>query len=402
VVEWLVAEGDVVAEDQPLLKVETDKAVVELPSPRAGTVLTIHVLADNDIQVGDPLVTIGEAGEAPAETSAAATTSAEPVREATVVEEAAPAPASAAPSGPARRPLATPRTRALARKVGVDLASVAGSGSGGRITDDDVERASRRESAPPAASGPSPASTPPAAAEVTADGPVERVPLTHLRKVIAGAMRSSQQTSVHVTHVDEADVSDLVAAYRAVKADVEADGGKFSMLPFFVKALIASLQRFPMFNASVDEGRGEIVLKRYYNIGIAVDTPEGLIVPVVKNADQRDMVTLAADIADLADRARNRRLALDELKGGSCTITNIGPLGGVFATPIINQPELAIVGLHKIQDRPVVVDGEIVVRKMMYLSVSFDHRWIDGADAARFMSELVRLMSDPRLLMVRL
>jgi len=244
--------------------------------------------------------------------------------------------------------------------------------------------------------------TPAGVAEVTVDGEVERVPLTHLRKVIAGAMRASKQTSAHVTHVDEADVTDLFEHYRKVKATVEADGGRFTLLPFFIKALVTVLKDWPIFNASVDEDRGEILLKKYYNIGIAVDTPEGLIVPVIKNADGKDMVELSTEIADFAQRARERKLALDELRGGSCTLTNIGPLGGVFATPIINQPELAIIGLHKIQERPVVADGEIVIRKMMYLSISFDHRWIDGAQGARFMSNLVSLVSNPGMLMARL
>jgi pyruvate dehydrogenase E2 component (dihydrolipoamide acetyltransferase) len=170
----------------------------------------------------------------------------------------------------------------------------------------------------------------------------------------------------------------------------------------FIKALVAVLRQYPTFNATVDEEAGEFLLKRYYNIGIAVDTPEGLIVPVVRNADQKDMITLAREVGDLAERARSRRLDLSELRGGTCTITNIGPLGGVFATPIINQPELAILGLHAIKERPVVVDGEIAIRDMMYLSVSFDHRWVDGAEAARFMTDLVRLVSAPGLLMARL
>jgi len=398
VVEWLVAEGETVNEDQPLLKVETDKAVVELPSPHAGTILRLHVAADAPIEVGDALVTIGEAGES---VPAAETESRGPV----LVE--APAPAAAVPgpvsgSSPQRRPLATPRTRALARRLGVDLESMRGSGSGGRITDDDVQRAADAPSSAAAPAAPAAVAAPAGISENTTHGEVERVPVTHLRKMIAGAMRASKQISAHVTHVEEADVTELFAHYRTVKAAVETTGGRFTLLPFFIKALVTVLKDYPMFNASVDEQRGEILLKKYYNIGIAVDTPEGLIVPVIKNADRMDMIELAAAIVDLAGRARERRLALDELKGGSCTITNIGPLGGVFATPIINQPELAIVGLHKIQDRPVVVDGEIVIRKMMYTSISFDHRWIDGAEAARFMSDLVRLIEKPGLLMARL
>jgi len=395
VVEWLVAEGDSVAEDQPLLKVETDKAVVELPSPNTGTVLRLHVPADAAIEVGDALVTIGDAGEGLPES--------EVTRKAPKPVEAPPiVVAEMEPVSPAsgrRRPLATPRTRAQARKLGIDLGMIQGSGAGGRITDEDVQRAADAPSRPVALTA---VAAPAGIAETTADGEVERVPVSHLRKLIAGAMRASKQISAHVTHVEEADVTDLFEHYRMVKASVEADGGRFTLLPFFIKALVTVLKDWPIFNASVDEEREEILFKKYYNIGIAVDTPEGLIVPVIKDADRKDMVELAAEIVDLAGRARERRLALDELRGGSCTITNIGPLGGVFATPIINQPELAIVGLHKIQDRPVVVDGEIVIRKMMYMSISFDHRWIDGAEGARFMSDLVRLVSKPGLLMARL
>ena len=394
VVEWLVAEGDVVAEDQPLLKVETDKAVVELPSPHAGTVLRLHASADATIFVGDPLVTIGDAGESlpeEAETAEVAVPAA---------ERAAPAPIPApAPQTAGRRPLATPRTRALARKLKVDLQTVVGSGSGGRITDEDVQRAAEGG----IAAAPAPAPSPAGVAAVTADGEVERLPITHLRKMIANAMRNSKHTAAHVTHVDEADVTDLMAHYRRAKPVIEErTGGRFTVLPLFIKALVATLEKYPMFNASVDEERQEILLKKYYNIGIAVDTPEGLIVPVIRDADRKDLVELAAEVADKAERARSRQLGLDELKGGSCTITNIGPLGGVFATPIINYPELAIVGLHAIKERPEVVDGEIAIRKMMYLSVSFDHRYIDGAEAARFMSDLVRLVSEPMVLMARL
>ncbi len=393
VVEWLVAEGETVAEDQPLLKVETDKAVVELPSPNAGTVLMLHVPADSAIEVGDALVTIGEAGEALPESGRKKDSP--KLVEVPAVAEVTPV----APVSGKRRPLATPRTRALARKLGVDLEAIQGSGSGGRITDEDVQRAAESPATPVA---PGSTAVPAGVAEVTADGEVERIPVSHLRKTIAGAMRASKQISAHVTHVEEADVTDLFEHYRTVKASVEADGGRFTLLPFFIKALVTVLNDHPIFNASVDEERGEILLKKYYNIGIAVDTPEGLIVPVIKDADRKDMVELAAEIVDLAGRARERKLRLDELRGGSCTITNIGPLGGVFATPIINQPELAIVGLHKIQDRPVVVDGEIVIRKMMYMSISFDHRWIDGAEGARFMTDMVNLVSKPGLLMARL
>jgi len=396
VVEWLVAEGDAVAEDQAMLKVETDKAVVELPSPHTGTVLKLHVAADATIFVGDALVTIGSPDEELPEVEAAP---------AEAPKGSAPAPAgveagsSVAPAVAAKRPLATPRTRALARKLGVELSQIVGSGSGGRILDEDVQRAAD-------GGGGLPATVPVVASGVvaaTADGEVERVPISHLRKMIANAMRASKHNAAHVTHVDEADVTDLVAHYRRAKPVIEERTGvRFTLLPFFIKALVATLQKYPIFNASVDEEQQEILFKKYYNIGVAVDTPEGLIVPVIRDADRKDMVELAAEVADKAERARSRQLTLDEIRGGSCTLTNIGPLGGVFATPIINQPELAIVGLHAIKERPEVVNGEIAIRKMMYLSISFDHRYIDGAEAARFMSDMVRLVSEPMVLMARL
>jgi len=397
VVEWLVSEGDTVSVDQPLLKVETDKAIVELPSPNAGTILRLHVAEDAPIFVGDALVTIGEAGE---DIGTETVGEAEPAPAAPEAPQSGPAdPAPAADDG--RRPLATPRTRMLARKLGVDLANIRGSGPGGRITDEDVQRA--KDGGAPAPARTTAAAPPAGVSASTVDGEVERVPVSHLRKVIANAMRFSKQHSAHVTHVDEADVTDLMDHYRRAKPVIEERTGvRFTVLPFFIKALVAVLKKYPIFNASVDEDRQEILLKKYYNIGIAVDTPEGLIVPVIRDADRKDMVDIAAEVADKAHRARERQLSLDELKGGTCTITNIGPLGGVFATPIINQPELAIIGLHAIKERPEVVDGEIAIRKMMYLSVSFDHRYVDGAEAARFMSELVHMVSQPMLLMARL
>jgi pyruvate/2-oxoglutarate dehydrogenase complex dihydrolipoamide acyltransferase (E2) component len=393
VVEWLVAEGDIVVEDQPLLKVETDKAVVELPSPYAGAVLRLHAAADATIIVGEPLVTIGDAGEIVTDDNAAAAPAAAAAPQA---PPAADAVASSVPASPSSRPLATPRTRSLARKLGVELATLRGSGPGGRISDEDVQRAAQGGT-------PRPAPVPAGQAAATVDGEVERVPLTHLRKVIANAMRASKHNAAHVTHVDEADVTDLVAHYRRAKPVIEERTGvKFTLLPLFIKAVVATLEKYPIFNASIDEEKQEILYKKYYNIGIAVDTPEGLIVPVIRDADRKDLVELAREVADKAERARARQLSLDELKGGSFTITNIGPLGGIFATPIINQPELAIVGLHAIKERPAVVNSEIVIRKQMYLSVSFDHRYVDGAEAARFMSDLVRMISEPMLLIARL
>ncbi|HHQ47667.1 MAG TPA: 2-oxo acid dehydrogenase subunit E2 [Acidobacteria bacterium] len=447
IVEWLVAEGQTVTVDQPLVKVETDKAVVELPSPRAGTVVRLHHEAGAEIHVGDPLVTLAEAGEETVSRETAAAPSREgaasgevfgepEARAVTAARETAPVEATAAPEAsapsetpatvpasppvpeeapattPSRRPLATPRTRALARELGVDLGTVRGTGPAGRITDEDVRRAQAAADAPAGPAPPErPAATPasrPAratrpAAPATAAAGERRVPLTHLRKVIARSMREAKDTAAHVTHVDEADVTAMLALHATMKADAaERLGVRLTLLPLFVRALVAALEDHPELNARVDEEAGEMVFPARHDIGIAVDTEEGLIVPVVRDAGSKSLLELAVEIADLAERARRRELGLEELRGGTCTITNIGPLGGVFATPIIPVPQLSIVGLHTIKERAVVVDGEIVVRKMMYLSVSFDHRWIDGAQAARFMTDLVRLVENPALLMARM
>lgn len=392
IVDWLVKAGEAVKLDQPFVKVETDKAVVDLPVPKAGTVLALHFGKGATIHVGDVIATFGDPGE-----KVQATTHAAPAMPAAPMAVAAPA-ASSAPAG---KVSATPHTRAYARKLGVDLATVVPSGKGGRITDEDVDRAA----AGPRATAPSRAAVPAQAAplELTDAGPVERVAVTHLRKVIAQAMSLSQHTSAHVTHVDEADVTDLVDLYKRVKPEVEADAQtKFSLMALFVKAAVAVLKAHPLFNASFDEAKGELVYKKYYHVGVAVDTPEGLIVPVLKNVDQKDMVQIAREMADLAARARERRLGLDELKGASFTLTNIGAIGGLMATPIIHQPELAILGLFAIKEKPAVVNGAVVPRKLMNLSITFDHRVIDGAQGARFMSDLVKVIENPGLLMVRL
>jgi len=425
IVAWLVKAGDTVRMDQPFVKVETDKAVVDLPAPKGGVVLALHFAKGATIHVGDVIATFGDAGEAPAP-AAAPIQSAEmipaesplalgfdgrmaPSSEAPIPGTAPhPAPSPAAPPPGLGKPLATPHTRAYARKRGVALSACVPTGKNGRVTDEDVDRAlsGTGVSAPQEDLGPrtgvsAPQGTGPV--EMTDAGPVEKVAVTHLRKVISQAMSLSAHTSAHVTHVDEADVTDLVSAYRRMKAHVEKDGTtKFSLMPLFIKAAVTVLKDHPIFNASYDEAAGQIIFKRYFHIGVAVDTPEGLIVPVVRNADRKDMVTLARELTDMAARARERRLTLDELRGGSFTLTNIGAIGGLMATPIIHQPELAICGLFAIKDKPAVVDGQVVPRRIMNLSITFDHRVIDGAQGARFMRDLVELLEHPELLMARL
>jgi len=401
IVEWLVQEGELVEMDQPFVRVETDKAIVELPVPEKAHIKKLHFKKGEIIKVGDIMVTF----------SPTASNSGKTV-DSPKKAESPKAKKPVSPKKPSRKILATPHTRAMARKLGVEISSITPSGKGGRITDDDVENAAK--SVPDTGhetviqSIPSSGSEQVVVSDVsmheeTRNGAVERIPVSHLRKVIAENMIRSKQVSAHVTHVDEADVTDLYALYKKVKNRLsEEEDIKFTILPLFVKAVVTALKTHPYLNATYDEEKQEIVLKKYYNIGIATDTAEGLIVPVMKHADRKDIVTIARQISDLAIRSRERKITLEELRGSTFTITNVGSIGGVFATPIIHQPEIAILGLHAMKDRPVVIDGNIVIRKMMYMSLSFDHRFVDGAMAARFMSDLVELVENPDILMMRL
>lgn len=406
IVEWLVKAGDSLKVDQPFVKVETDKAVVDLPSPRAGTVLELRFKKGDTIHVGDVIAVFDTDGE-PAVPASAPSVTAAAAQAAEVRAFSAQAPSAPRPG----RVLATPHTRALARKLGVDLASVPATGPNGRVTDEDVRGFAEVSPGPspgPRVSvdgveyAPAPAPAPmPGSPGSDPYGPVERRPVSHLRKVIAQAMALSKRTAAHVTHVDEADVTDLVALQGRLKPLAEADGVKLSLTAFFVKALASMLKAHPLLNASFDETREEIVFKRYVHMGVAVDTPEGLIVPVVRDADRKDLLTVAREIADLSARARERRLSLDELKGASFTLTNIGPVGGLIATPIIHQPELAIAAFFAVKDRPAVHEGRIAVRKMMNVALSFDHRIIDGAEGARAASTLVKRLENPEYMLLR-
>ncbi|MGE5740509.1 MAG: dihydrolipoamide acetyltransferase family protein [Candidatus Aminicenantes bacterium RBG_16_66_30] len=389
IVRWLVKEGDEVQADQTLAEIETDKAIVEMPSPYAGTVLKLHFKEKDLVKVGQPLVTIGEKGESLA----------------AVPPEPQPAPRPAAPSLPSAIPapagapgqpgevLATPGVRALAKGLGIDLGAVRGTGPGGRITEDDVRAF---QAVPPEKK---------IAVKVKAKydlyGNLDRIPLRGIRRATAKKMRESLDHAAHVTHCDEADAGPLEALRQKMKPEAEAAGAKLTYLPFIVKALVEALKLHPSLNASLDEDENEIVLKKYYNIGIAVDVPDGLIVPVVKFADQKSVAGIAAEIQTLAKRARDRTLDLADLQGGTFSITNVGVIGGDFATPIINYPEVAILATMKIADRARVVDGAVVVRKTLPLCLAFDHRVVDGAEAARFTKDLIRFLEAPESLPLR-
>jgi pyruvate dehydrogenase E2 component (dihydrolipoamide acetyltransferase) len=403
IVRWLVKEGDRVRPDQPLVEVETDKAVVEIPAPRAGTILHMAVGAGEKIQVGEVLVVIGEAGErkaaaAPASVSVVgaldiATTELPPPPE--VAQAACPA-SSTQP----QRVLAIPSVRKLARDLGVDLTQVTPTGPHGRIRREDVLHTAQQRPVPPAPPAPA-APVTPAGLERDQHGPVEYEPLSALRRTIAQAMITAATTAVPVTTTDEADVTELVALRERSNAAAVEHNVHVTLLPFLMKAVVAALRQHPRFNASLDEAQNRLVLKRYYHLGIATDTSEGLIVPVVKDVDQKSLVTLATDLARLTDLARTRRIPLTDLRGGTFTISNYGAIGGIFATPMLHLPEVAILGVGKLLQKPVVQGGEVAIRTIVPLSLTFDHRALDGAEAQRFLNELIAYLSNPaRLVLV--
>ena len=381
IVRWLVKEGEEVKADQTLAEIETDKAVVEMPSPYAGRVLKLHFREKAVVKVGQVLVTIGEKGEAVPEAGAAA--------EAPVAEARAGTPSgAAAQAGPA--PQATPKVRKLAQELGVDLAAIQGTGPGGRITEDDVKAAKEK---PPEKKREIKVKS-----KYDLYGTLERIPLRGVRRATAKHMRESLDKAAHVTHCDEADATKLVALREVMKPEAEAKGIKLTYLPFIVKAVVEALKLHPTLNAVLDEEEQEIVVKKYYNIGIAVDIPDGLIVPVVKMAEQKSAFDIAEEIQNLAKAAKDRTLDLADLKGGTFSITNIGVIGGYAATPITNYPEVAILASMKIEDRPRVENGAVVVRKTIPLCLAFDHRVNDGAEAARFAKDLIRFLEDPEKL----
>ncbi|MGB9005983.1 MAG: dihydrolipoamide acetyltransferase family protein [Candidatus Aminicenantales bacterium] len=384
VVRWLVKEGDEIKADQPIAEVETDKAIVEMPSPYAGTVLKLHAREKDIVKVGQVLITVGEKGEKPEEAVPAAVPAAAPKGRAAAAEPGLARPAPSAGAGI----LATPKVRKMAHDLGLDLAAIPGTGPGGRITEEDVEAAPKKAAAP----------SPALKVKTKFDfyGSVERLPLRGVRRATAKRMAESVSKAAHVTHFDQADASALDRLREKMKPEVQ--GIKLTYLPFIVKALVAALKLHPMFNATLDDAEEEIIIKKYYNIGIAVDVPDGLIVPVLKGADVKSLEGIAREIQALAEAARGRTLDLADLKGGTFSITNVGMIGGEAATPIINYPEVAILATLKIADRPRVDNGRIVVQKTLPICLSFDHRVVDGAEAARFMNDLKKILEQEALL----
>lgn len=463
ILKWHVAEGETVVEDAPLVDIETDKAAVTIPSPRGGRVAKHGGKAGDTVRVGDLLAEIddgtspkpakAEPKRAKAEPEPAkaepepAKAEPEPAEgevepdEAEPIEvepaepaetESEPADGESEPAGTEKveaqssgRPVpAAPATRRLARELGVDLSAVAPTGKGGRVLDDDV-----RNHAEGRGAGSGPQTREPAKKEGASArapgvkgaqgmmpipfldieplpsfedfGPVRREPLRSVRRRTARHMVTSSLIIPHVAHLDEADITELEAVRRSQKDRLgERPGGRLSLLAFVIKALIAGLREHPRFNASVDAEREEMVFKDHFHIGFAADTPRGLLVPVIRDSDRRSILGIATAVEELAERARDGTIQADEMRGGTFTITNIGAMGGTGLIPLINHPEVAILGMGRAEPKAVVRDGQVVVRTMLPLVLAFDHRIADGGDAVRFVNDLVRRLEDPNTLLV--
>lgn len=445
ILKWHALAGQNIGEDEPLLDVETDKAAVTIPSPRGGRIAALKGKVGDIIAVGEVVVVIDD-GAAAATGGAEAPAAEEAAARTTFAEPDAPVPAAVPETAPpaarpgVRRPVpAAPATRRLARELKIDVNLVIPTGPGGRVTPEDVHRfaADRAPGGRGGADAPRPAAAakthlPPAHLRPTAvhdqagfaefaahasatipfleieplpdfraDGPVEIEPLRSIRRKVARKMVTSMVLVPHVAHMDEADVSDLEDFRQREQARRGAQGGgKLTLLAFVIKAVTAGLRATPAFNASLDPFREEIIYKKYYNVGFAADTGRGLVVPVIKGTDRKSIVQIADEIQGLAGLAREGKLPTEDMRGGTFTITNVGPLGGTALLPAINYPEVAILGMGKVQEKPVVRQGQVVIRRMLPLTLAFDHRIADGADAARFVSELARQLSDPNLLLL--
>ncbi|HYV27838.1 MAG TPA: 2-oxo acid dehydrogenase subunit E2 [Candidatus Eisenbacteria bacterium] len=399
VVNVFVKEGDQIARDQPILELENEKAVASIPSPVSGTVAKLRVKVGDKISVGQLILSVSE--DSGAVTKASDTKTAVKATEDKVGADQAPVPPEEAidkheaePAHSQRAPVAAPSIRKIARELGIDLAKIHGTERGGRIVLADLRAYLQRLQKLAAQPTPGRAATPPAATAERIDfskwGEITKKPMSALRKTISRRLVENWTTIPHVTQFDEADVTALLEARKKHAPAYEAKGARLTLTSFTLKVVAAALKKFPMFNASVDELADEIIFKEYYHLGVAVDTDAGLIVPVIRDVDKKDLVTLSRELNELAVKARDRKVALEELKGGTFTISNQGGIGGAHFTPIINKPEVAILGLGRGALKAVVKNGKIEARTMLPLGLSYDHRVIDGGQAARFITELVQ------------
>ncbi|GLH63409.1 dihydrolipoamide acetyltransferase family protein [Parageobacillus sp. G301] len=417
IVKWFVKPGDEVNEDDVLCEVQNDKAVVEIPSPVKGKVLEILVEEGTVATVGQTLITLdapgyenmtfkGQEQDEPKQQEKPQEVSKEEKSEVAAKQAE---PAKQQEADPNRRVIAMPSVRKYAREKGVDIRLVQGTGKNGRVLKSDIDAflaggtaVEQKEEAPAAKAEEKAAAATAAQQPVVLEGefPETREKMSGIRRAIAKAMVNSKHTAPHVTLMDEVDVTKLVAHRKKFKEIAAEKGIKLTFLPYVVKALTSALREFPVLNTSIDDETEEVIHKHYYNIGIAADTDRGLLVPVIKHADRKPIFALAKEINELAAKAREGKLAPHEMKGASCTITNIGSAGGQWFTPVINHPEVAILGIGRISEKPIVRDGEIVVAPVLALSLSFDHRMIDGATAQKALNHIKRLLNDPELLLM--
>lgn len=417
IVKWFVKPGDKVQEDDVLCEVQNDKAVVEIPSPVAGTVEEVLVGEGTVATVGQVLITFDAPGyenlkfkgdEEEEKPDAKSEVMKQEEKQEESKQEVSVDAAPQTKVDPGRRIIAMPSVRKYARDKGVEIRQVAGSGSNGRILKTDIdsyitggaEAQSNEASVQKVAAQEETITAPTAQTIPQGQYPETREKMSGIRRAIAKAMVNSKHTAPHVTLMDEIDVTKLVAHRKKFKEVAASKGIKLTFLPYVVKALTSALREFPVLNTSIDDVASEIVQKHYYNIGIAADTDKGLLVPVIKDADRKSTFAISNEINELATKARDGKLAPDEMKGASCTITNIGSAGGQWFTPVINHPEVAILGIGRIAEKPVVRDGEIVAAPVLALSLSFDHRIIDGATAQNALNHIKRLLNDPELLLM--
>lgn len=381
IVRWLVKVGDIVEEGKPFVLVETDKALVEIPSPKTGVVIALLASEGERVEVGRVIAIFGEPGEVVEAPKAQVPEARASVGVVGTLEEA--------PEEEEKEEvLALPSVRRLARELGVDIESLRGTGPRGRITEEDVRRAAAEKGAVKAVR------------KYDLYGYVERVPLRGIRRTIAEAMRKSVEAAAHVTATEEVEVDGIFSALEVLHQRASDKGVHLTLLAFLIKASAMALGEHPYLNASLDEQAQEIVIKKYYNIGFAVDTPDGLMVPVIKGVLDKNLFQIAKELGDLAASARNRTIDLADLQGGTFTITNYGSIGGIFGTPIIRHPEVAILGVGRVVERPMRSEGGVSWAKVLPLSLSFDHRVVDGAEAVRFLRTLGDMLLKPEVILV--
>ncbi len=412
IVNVLVSVGDTVSPDQPILEIETDKATIEVPATAGGTVTEIHVSAGEPVQVGQLVLTLeGVAGEPerkppqrpqPAEKAEAPVrptpsgqegAAREDVTSSLSLEERIPPSDREIKPEPGRSAVpAAPNVRRLAREIGVDITQVQGTGPDGRVSMDDVKRHARQQGGRVAVSADGRGTALP---DFSQWGEVDRQPMSNIRRTTAERLSQAWQAVPHVTQFDKADIVELEELRKQFSARVEAAGGKLTITAILLKIVMAALKEFPQVNASVDMGKKEIVYKKYYHIGVAVDTDRGLLVPVIRDVDRKSIIELAVELGEVAEKARSRKLTLEEMQGGTFTITNLGGIGGTNFTPIVNAPEVAILGVARGRVEPVYRNGQFEPRLMLPLALSYDHRLVDGADGIRFLRRVVEHLEQP-------